>query len=426
MAGASAGKIRTWGARTSVVSSVAIGLLLAATPASAEFQRRAAINDDRFETISLEGSKRTVTLDSTRAAGVWVNKWVVGHTYLLEVKGTFRYQSDPRRRADAECTTDVSGGALPGGFWRSQRWTLGSGGRDYFDVKYRVGATMGSFDWVPLDPYPAQALEGEPLCSSVRTYRAPFTPRVGTLNFVIDDPSGFADNEGILEIAISRQPFVSPRMVNGQSYQCPKWTEENLAPVGNGTVGELATGVVMVDSRRNPWQVRYPYATDPKSADLESPYYPHVHHPDHETGHWGIYTCNWVMPDATYRIKVRGVYTYDERVKKELGPQYALSDAECTTGYTSGDTAWRRDRFVTTSSIGRVFDYMDLYLNYGPVEWTPLQDENGDGCADDEAHTYVLEWTPGGTGPLHFKIYDIVYREMDNRGDLCMEVLKIG
>lgn len=54
MAGASAGKIRTWGARTAVPSVLAIGLLLAPTPAAAaQFQWRAAVNDDRFETISI-------------------------------------------------------------------------------------------------------------------------------------------------------------------------------------------------------------------------------------------------------------------------------------------------------------------------------------------------------------------------------------
>lgn len=402
--------------------SVAVFGLLHPSPVAAEtFQWHSAINDDRKETVATVGNARSLTLDTTRPGGVWVSDFVPGQTYTLRVQGTYRYGNSTKKIADAECTTDV-GGSLTSGTFVAKRFL----DRDYYDVMVKVGNELASFDWRPESPYTgADASKGEPQCSSTHVYTASYAPSTTSLSFVVDDPV-VADNQGLLTITVARGAFSTLRRYANQNYQCPKWTDEPVSSAPTGVVGEIQTADVMVDSRRNPYQVPYPYATDSGPANATNPYYPHIFAPEDETGHWGIYTCNWALPDSTYRIVVDDLFTYDETVQADMGPEYAQADAECTTGTEPGDTAWKRDRYIKKTTSGLTYDYMDLYINYKAVEWTPLVDENGDGCADDHHHTYFIDWRPDYMGPIHFKIYDIAYRELTNRGELCMDVEKIS
>lgn len=400
--------------RSAVLAVLAIGLSLGGTPIAVaqEFYGFAAVNDDKQEIISLKGSSRSVSISASQGE-VYVPGFVAGLTYTLEARGTFSWGSGTGQRADAECMTDVAGDGLTGARWGSKRW-IGWMGTDFIDLK----TDSMELEWTPVDPYQNLAL-GDPNCSSTHTYRTAFVPTFDMVRFLINDPHGW-NNSGSMELNITRQPFSGVR-----GYQCPKWVEEPLAP--QGVVGEIEAADVMMDTRTEFGLPLPSYQEMDYTKDPSSPYYPHRWSPYQNSGHRGIYTCNYAMPDVQYKITVMGSYTQNESVTNELGPQYAMADAECATGMTAGDTTWKRNRFdFTNPSFSEKQDALDLRIDYHDIDWRPVVDNNGDGCADDPQHTYTTIWVPKWHGPIHFGIYDFAYAEGDNRGELCMDIQKLG
>lgn len=400
-------------ATLAMMVSVASGLNV--TPAAAqEFYGHAAVNDDKEEQVSLTGSSRTFSLN-TAGGSVYVPGFVPGLVYTLKAKGTFRWANGRGQEADAECMTDIAGDGLTGARWEPARW-IGWLGTDHIDLKV-YGQEL---TWVPESPYlnPAQ---GDPACSSTHTYTTTVVSTSDTMEFIVNDVRSY-DNTGSLEITISRPAFATAR-----SYQCPKWVEQPVVADPRSIAGEIEFANVMIDSRHDFGLPVPAYQEMDFSQDPSAPHYPHKWHPHQQTGHVGIYTCNYAMPDVRYKITVTGTYSQDEEITGRLGPQYAMADAECSTGVTEGDTGWERNRFdIFDPTFQNDIDSFDLTVGYDQVDWKPVVDVNSDGCADDEAHTYVIEWSPRWHGPIHFGIYDFAYDEGDNRGELCMDIEKLA
>lgn len=429
--------------------AMVVGLLNPASPAYAELQQRAAINDDKHETMSTTGTSRTFTVPVDDPKGTWIDRMMVGSEYTLEVSGTFSYAGGTGRIADAECAQDVAGDGLTGRQWRAKRWSgeLQGAFEDVFDVRIKQGTGFQYLDWIPVDPYPAHmnALTnltsagnyGESRCSSSHTYTAKFVPLYPWITLSVFEPWIASDNAGEIRLTMTRSPFITTR-----AYDCPKWTddpfttvpgvpdgmesgEEHPSSPANSriVVGEIESAAVMIQAHRDGNQITSPGAFN-FAGDPTRPYYPRAMRFDAETGHDGIYTCNHAMPDAKYKIIVDGTFTYNSSVNLK-DPQLAMADAECATGLEPGDTAWKPERFTETVD-GVHYDYRDLIVGHqGWVDWRPVVDTNGDGCADDANHTYEVIFTPSSPGPILFKIYDVDYHEADNFGALCMEVYKL-
>lgn len=433
----------------SFVLVLVVGLLNPASPAYAEFQERAAINDDKHETMALEGTSRTFTVPVDNPDGLWVDRLIVGSEYTLSINGTFSYMTGKGRIADAECTQDEAGDGLTGRKWRAKRWTGEGQGAfiDLFDIRLKQGESYSYLDWIPSDPYPATGNTminatspgnyGESRCSSTNSYTAKFVPLYPQMQVNVFDPWMPSDNAGQINITLTRSPLLKTR-----TYDCPKWTGDSFTSVpgvpdgmesepGHPTtpanarvvVGEIQSAAVMIQAHRDGNQVPRPGALN-FAGDSSRPYYPRTLRFDAETGHDGIYTCNHAMPDAVYKIVVDGTFTYNSSVNHS-DSRLGMADAECTTGVSSEDATWQRDRF--TEVVGGITqDFQDLTVGRDWLDWKPVVDTNRDGCADDANHTYEAFFSPRGASPLLFKIYDHAYLESDNFGALCMEVYKLN
>lgn len=396
-----------------------------------EFQEHAAINDDKNEVADTAGMTRSTGLNASKSDGVAIGV-LKGQKYRLEVAGVFVYAAgataDGRTRiADAECAIDPVGDRNTGSQWQSERFK--GWGSDLLDVLVSNTDSVGEVQFKPVDPFPPLSLEGEMGCSRTNTYYADITPIDWWLRFRVDDRY-FTDNVGSLEVNLTRGAFTAARLYEGKTYQCPKWTEESMQPEP-GTVGSILHADVMLDSRRNPKQIPNPAATDltgNKTYPLSA-----------ETGHWGMYTCNWALPDTTYRITVDGVWKYN-RDEGEL----ALADAECATGSmeyeekvahlrtdTRGPEAWMDRRYISTiAGSDQVIDNLDLMINkdtFKDRKWIPMYpDPENPACAGDSNHTYYFDFRPDRTGPIHLQMGDWDYYEEDNRGMLCIHIERLG
>lgn len=384
-----------------------------------EFQLTAAINDDDNETIDKSGWQSTQALSGSDPAGVTL-KLLLRQRYVVEISGTFQYARGTGRTADAECSLDVAGDPNGGKQWQARRW-LDGWGSDLLDVKARHGGSVTSFDWTPVEPFPVLSPSGELLCSSVNRYRAMLEPSWWEVTFFIDERV-FSDNAGQLNITVSRGPFDAPRVWEDKAYDCPRWTAENTQLVNPAArIGEIAHAALMIDSRRNPHEIPYPAQTDAAGN--------HIYPFNKETGHWGMYTCNWALTDGLYRITVDGVWKYEKD-----GGQFALADAECATGAANYEKVWKRSdpRGPEAWMDQRYFDpnlnvdYLDVYVNDQKVDWKPLYpDPNNAACSSDAKHTYFVEWKPDRVGPIRFTSRDWAYYEEDNSGMLCVHVQKL-
>ncbi|HVF12276.1 MAG TPA: hypothetical protein VNA87_04245 [Actinomycetota bacterium] len=432
----------------SFVLVLVVGLLNPASPAYAEFQERSAINDDKHETMALGSTSRTFMIPTSKPDGLRVDRMIVGSEYALSISGTFTYMVGAGRTADAECAQDVAGDGLSGRQWKAKRWSGEAQGafEDLFDIRVKQGSGFQYLDWIPTDPYPptmnamtditAAGDYGESRCSSTHTYTAKFIPTYPQISLSVFDPWKPADNSGELRITLARSPYVGTR-----TYDCPKWLNDpflSVPGVPDGmesgqdhpgspansrvVVGEIETAAVMVQAHRDGQKTKFPGALN-FGGDTSRPYYPRTMRFDAETGHDGIYTCNYGMPDATYKIVVDGTFTFNSSVNY-YDSRLAMADAECTTGLETGDTEWKPQRFTELRN-GVPYDFEDLTIGRDWVDWKPVVDTNGDGCADDANHTYEVIFSPSTPGPLLFKIVDHAYKESNNFGALCMEVYKL-
>lgn len=371
-------------------------------PASAfaEFQVRGAIDDPANETISGLGQTRTSTF-SARDGGWFM--MLSGQRYNIEVSGVFNYSSaGPKYLADAECSTY---GADNG--WQAQRFT-GLYNSDLLDLKLRGDADT-SFDWAPVQPFTNGS--GESACSSTHTYTTTFTSNSRSSLYVYfwvhdTDPQ---DNNGDFTVRITRGPYSNIRVVDGNAYQCPKWTEE--APVDTAErAGEIQTADMTIDSFT--WGAV-------GSAGEKDALGNHIHPYWYQTGHFGLFTCNWALPDSVYKITVSGTWQYDNSSLPPLN----MADAECTTG--PADSQWLVERYAADPrniSTGWT-DYMDTYINGVNFNWVPNKPDITGLCSTD--HIYTLLWSPVNPGPILFNIYDFSYQELNNTGQMSIKVEKV-
>lgn len=89
-----------------------------------------------------------------------------------------------------------------------------------------------------------------------------------------------------------------------------------------------------------------------------------------------------------HRIVISGTYT-------NVFYPGIIADGECS-GTDQTASSWQRNRFGTNP------DTLDVYLNGGQVDWTPL-DDTGGGCSSKD-HSYRYLFTPSRTGPATFKL----------------------
>lgn len=277
--------------RATIVLAAASAAMLTNSTASAEFVTRGSINDPANETRVTAGPNEARNVYSSPLLSR--TTFAPGQTYTLVAVGTYQFNSGVY---DAECSTDPTG-TTPGAGWRANRWgaVYGTPTRDYYDLKgiYPDGSAVFG-EWQPVDPYPAGSTAGEVGCSKINTYRATFTPlapRTPTQAWFNVD--GGASTP--LKLTILGPVFSTQRIFEGQGYQCPKWAKEPVSPSAP-PAGEIKVAKLSVDSRDNPAETQNPKADG--YAYWE------------ESGHWGMYTCNWALPASTYTISVKGTYQY--------------------------------------------------------------------------------------------------------------------
>ena len=369
---------------------------------SGDWQPRSAINKEGDERTTKEiVFEKWVDARDQRGVAVTV---LPGAVHTLHVEGTYQFQTwaGTARLADALCAKDHYDPAA-GPNWQLARWDhLVNVG--WLDLKARDGAVARAIDWKPLGTNPTVPVDAG--CSSTNHYTASFVPTTNEVSFFIDD-AWTDDTAGGLKLTISSPGFERP-------YQCPKRTEEPIVDKPGDKVGEIEAAHVTVDSRRSTDD--YPDPNKAKNADGSWQL-------DHwnESGHWGIYTCNWALPTSTYRVTVTGTFRY--AFTHDLSTRRAMADAECARDTQGGPKWWNEGLYAPTPEAD---DLLDLYLNHKPVEWKPIHESHSSpGCSD--LHMYVLEnWSPAEAGPINLKIYDVNYAEFDNVGELHVMIERTG
>jgi hypothetical protein len=140
-----------------------------------------------------------------------------GHTYLVEVSGTFRYGKRAKAVADAECSTARRSG------WERNRSLRGEDWLDHLDV-YIDGH----------DLY-AEGDNGQECDTDTHTYRWYYqAQRTGRTPLRIWDPIGHGDNHGRLGVHIVDVAQVPDKMA---------WRVPADAPAGATSPGSLEAGV---------------------------------------------------------------------------------------------------------------------------------------------------------------------------------------
>lgn len=364
-----------------------------------EFQKRASINDPKNEVISTQGA--TITRTFPVEDGVVV-QLVEGITYRLDVTGRYEYTSaGSAYLADAECSTYGSGSS-----WKSQRWTALAGGSDLLDLKAGQDIT---FDWQPVQPM--SGASGEPACSATNTYSTTFVPPRGAnyVQFYLHDPDP-SDNNGTMSLTVTRGAFSGPRVFEGAGYQCPKWNETPAVGTPGETVGEIQHLTTLVDS------FMFTAMAHPDEVDENGN---HIYPYWYQSGHTGLYSCNWALQTSVYRITVEGTYIYNNEYPN------AMADAECATGLA--DDIWFFERYPTNprDPLAPYNDNLDMAIGKTNVRWIPNQPDASGMCSLDHKY-YLPAWSPTGPGPIHFHLYDFAYEEWNNRGQLKVTVERIG
>jgi hypothetical protein len=367
---------------------------------SSDWQPRAAINAPGDEETQPWSATQAVAAGSLSGLEVSV---LPGAEHTLHVTGTYQFQTwaGTARLADALCAVDHYDPAA-GPSWQKARWDhLVHAG--WLDLKVRDGGVVRDIAWEPVGSDPAVPVD--PGCSSTHHYTAKFVPQAASVHFFVSDP-WTEDTHGQLDLTVSGPGWERP-------YQCGKRTEEAVVDVPGDSVGEIHHAHVTVDSRRSTDDFLNP-------ADAKNP--DGTWQIDHwnESGHWGIYTCNWALPTSKYRVTVTGTFRY--AFTENLKTRRAMADAECARDI-DGNRRWWTNFYEPTAEAD---DILDLYVNRKAVDWKPLfESKNNPGCSD--LHMYVLEdWSPQYAGPVHLKIYDSNYAEFDNIGDLHVMIERVG
>jgi len=406
------------------------------------------------EKLSLSARKREgVTTDAALQQG---------HTYLVEVSGTYRYDKSRKAVADGECST------APRSQWQRNRSLRGDYWLDHLDV-YIDGHDLYS-----------DGDNGQECDTDTHTYRSYYqADRTGRAPLRIWDPVGFGDNHGKLSVHIVDVAAVKDKMA---------WRVPADAPAGATSPGSLQAGVEYQVTVSGVWSAGRGYQADAecsiakddktwrrdRSAD---PYNPGADYfdvlqdkqdlgldPLTDTGercdaqdHAYRYTftpsetrpVNFRVYDATgygnnrgdLRVKVvpyvepapqpivTEQVTVDSRTSTPVqtqqsyprGTQLLVSvkgtyrwrdglaaDAECSQVLYNGRYYWNNYRGGTG----------DLAVNGVVGTWVP----NGGGTCDD-AHGYTWPLRVDTTGPLTFAISDDKYD--DNSGSLTVTVEEV-
>jgi hypothetical protein len=127
-------------------------------------------------------------------------------------------------------------------------------------------------------------------------------------------------------------------------------------------------------------------------------------------GPGGVTSINALATGSTYQFKITGTGTYTNRGGTDL------ADAECTS--ESGGS-WAANAVTYPDSL------LELQVNSGDVDWTPVGTFNAAGCAD--GHLYTLNFTGLGS-TVNFRILDGNGENQewfgDNGGSLTVEIWK--
>jgi len=159
-----------------------------------------------------------------------------GHTYLVEVSGTFRYDKGAKAVADAECSN------ARGSDWERNRSLRGDDWLDHLDV-YIDGH----------DLY-AEGDNGQECDTDTHTYRWYYqAQRTGRTPLRIWDPVGHGDNQGRLAVHIVDVAQVPDKLV---------WRVPAEAPAGATSPGSLEAGVKYQVTVTGVWSAGGGYRAD--------------------------------------------------------------------------------------------------------------------------------------------------------------------
>lgn len=383
--------------RVVILGTLILGLMKPPAVEATEFQKLAAINDERNEVISTARSTQTKSVSSASPNDGASFLMIAGQPYTLTARGTFNYAGGRAGyEGDPECST------FNGSVWTDQRFTS-SKGTDLIDLKVSDATVVSAFDWTPNVPSATNSA-----CSADHTYRTSFRPATGGwVYFFVHDTD--ANNVGEIQLTVERGAFSGRRIFEGAPYQCPKRSGEAVKDTG-ATVGEIEKATTTLDSFTPTI-----YTVNDKDANGNF-----IHEWWEQSAHWGLYTCNWAMPDRVYKITISGTWKYDTSRPGE----YAMADAECTTGLA--DPIWFYERYpVAPREVAADYkDNMDVYVNHKNLFWKPNAPDASWWCSTD--HTYSALYTPPGPGPIRLHLYDFSYEEWNNAGTLQVTIERVG
>lgn len=408
-------KIRRWRrTRAAIAAAAASVAMLTGTTASAEFVTRGSINDPANEAGVTAGPNETRLVGALPVLSR--TTLAVGHAYTLVATGTYEFNYGVY---DAECSTDAAG-RTGGATWRANRWGAyyGTPERDYFDLKAVFVDAVAAFgEWQPIDPYPPGSTQGEAGCSRTNTYQTTVTvlpPRTPSQLWMSLDASTPAK----LSVTITGPAFSTPRIFEGQGYQCPKWAKEPVAPSAS-RAAEIQSAKLVVDSRDNPAETQNPKADG--YAYWE------------ESGHWGTYSCNWALPASTYTISVKGSYQYigGEWTRaanhtyqgKGCGTQHGITEPCASTTYWAcsnppsgqpGQSPPPADWCWETTHSHLVEAFADAECATGAVNGDDVEGLINNYRADGEwkfdrlrGNNWIRLDTPASVVPLYHDYYDV-------------------
>lgn len=315
------------------------------------------VDEDAKKTLfpSSEPSTETpleiIKVPAGKSAGAFSQKnWQTGRFYRMEVSGQYLWDFRVSgNRADAECTQFAVTNGTADTTWQAKRFPGGNiaGIRpDAMSDPFDLYVDGSQVDWEPLSPDPIS-----PKCNSTNnTYQFVYSPTLDKI----------AGTSSALNFRV-HDPFFGNAFAGG----------ELVVKIFTGAVPKAGPNDVLVETVQ----------VDSSKPD-------------------GASTLSLLAGGQQYRFVADGRYLYDYRTRG------AEADAECSI--TPADPAWRGQRSwapVVPDTPGD--DLLDLFVNGSAVAWTPLLDTGG-GC-NAKDHTYELNFRPGATTRVNFRIRHTVY-----------------
>jgi hypothetical protein len=418
-----------------------------------------------------------LVVPSDSAVGVTSSVLDPTKTYLITVRGTFRYGTS-NSYADAECST-----YNPDSTWQRNRFLLLDPTGDQLDL-YVNGQPV---DWEANSP------DSFGCNTRDHTYRLSYRPlSPGALTFGVHDvPDANPDNSGSLFVRITEERILQTLDVPASSQQgvysvvsldpTRTYRLEATGTYSYGTTPSIADaecvsvppapGVtnlygsiltpqdpnddpldLYVDEQAREWT---PKTAGLTGCDDASHTYSMFHKPaafgpvrlrindSNTTDNSGflrvrIYDLGVASvtggPQLLPRIEVAETLQIDSQningatsMPLLAGQQYLLeangvytygsgtADAECSV-WTGNDTTWRRERF-----LGFGPNMLDLSLNGVGVDWVAVTPD-AEQC-DSSNHTYRYEFVPADNSSLTARVIDNWYD--DNRGVLTLKIFRI-